>query len=179
IFTAVGAPDIYPLSLHDALPISERLENFGTRLVGDSSEKSVDEANVPDLQRGLADREPASLERLREQRQDLGIGQRTVAADELDAGLEDLARPAGPGGLLAEHRSHVRKPEYAGQIAVAARHEPRDACREVWTERGEGAVAIEELDGPPLRRIDRAVLEQGWVQRREAGVGEDVRQSLL
>src|SRR5437870_3096366 len=111
------------------IALAERLENFGTRVVGDTSEQGGDEANVPDLQRGLADREPASLERLREQRQDLGIGQRTVAADELDAGLEDLARPAGHGGFLAEHRSDVREPEHAGQGAVATRDEARHAWR--------------------------------------------------
>src|SRR5204862_1837429 len=103
---------------------------------------------------------------------------RAVSADELDTGLQDLARSAAQRGLLTEHRSDVGQPENPGHVAISPRHEPRDAGGEIRPERDEAAVAVEELHLAPLRGVDRSVLEKRRMQRRESGRGEALRHGL-
>ena len=132
----------------DVIPESQELEHMVTDRAGETADEPTHEPDVPDMDRGPVRPEAAGLERFGEEREDVGVGDGARGADELDAGLEQLALAGGHRGLLAEDRSEIRQPQRAVHLAVSLRDEPSDGRGEVGSQRDELAVGVEELDAP-------------------------------
>ena len=113
------------------------------------------------------------LEGLREQAHDLGLRRDAVTGHELDAELRKLARLAAQRRLLADHRGAVAQADGQVGLAHAAGDEARRRQREVGSQREEGLVGVEELEGAvlyPAAPLERGPLLQKRRLHREVAV---------
>src|SRR5438067_730475 len=131
---ARNAAGARPRPRADVIPASQKLEHLVTDRAGETADEPTHEPDVPDMDRGPVRPEAAGLQRFGEEREDVGVGDGARGADELDAGLEQLALAGGHRGLLAEDRSEIRQPQRAVHLAVSLRDEARDGRGEVGSQ---------------------------------------------